>query len=301
MSDNSALSQKVLAIVGPTASGKTAFGIECANLFDGEIISGDSIQIYRGLDIGSAKPDQKEQSLARHHLIDILNPNENYSVKQFQELCRNCIDEIHSRNRLPIIVGGTGLYIKAALYDYVFFEEEKEDDLYEDLSNHQLYDLLQEKDPLALEKIHINNRKRLVRALNIYEKHHQGISQIKQKQEHKPIYDCLIIGLTKPREELYQRIDDRVDRMIEDGLVQEISSLLEKGITFDHQSMQGIGYKEFRPYFQGKEELSVCIAEVKRNSRRFAKRQYTFFRNQLEMKWYEDTKQALQEVKQWLI
>ena len=150
--------KKVLAIVGPTASGKTAFGIRCAGEFNGEIISGDSIQIYRGLDIGSAKPDTRELSEARHHLIDIKDPDENYSVKEFQELSRSCIDRISDEGKLPIIVGGTGLYIKAALYDYVFFEEDEEDDQYEDLSNAQLYELLQEKDPKALEKIHINNR-----------------------------------------------------------------------------------------------------------------------------------------------
>lgn len=292
--------KKVLVITGPTAVGKTKFGIECASLFDGEIISGDSIQIYKGLDIGSAKPDKEELSQAVHHLIDIKDPDEGYSVKEFQELCRKKIDEISDKGRLPIIVGGTGLYIKATLYDYVFFDEEEEDDQYEDLSNEDLYELLKEKDPKALEKIHINNRKRLVRALNIYEKHKKGISQIKDEQEHKPIYNCLIIGLTADRKILFERINQRVDKMIKDGLVQEIQGLLDAGIGFDRQSMQGIGYKEFKDYFDGNKTLEECVEEVKINSRHFAKRQYTFFNHQLDVKWFEDRSEALEEVRRWL-
>ncbi len=292
--------EKVLAIVGPTAVGKTDFGIRMARRYDGEIISGDSIQIYRGLDIGSAKPNAAELSQAIHHLIDIKDPKERYSVKQFQDLARKYIKEISERGRLPIIVGGTGLYIKAALYDYVFFDEEEEDDPYEGFSNQQLYDLLQEKDPVALEKIHINNRKRLIRALNIYEKHKQGISQIKAAQEHKPIYDCLVIGLTCERQELYRRIDERVERMMETGLQQEVERLLDQGVSFDDQSMQAIGYKEFRDYFSGKISLAECIGEIKKDSRNFAKRQYTFFKNQLKMQWFEDQNLAIETIDQWL-
>ena len=292
---------KVLAIVGPTAVGKTGFGIMCANTFNGEIISGDSIQIYKGLDIGSAKPTKQEQSQATHHLIDIKEPTDNYSVKEFQDLGRKYIEEINAQNKLPIIVGGTGLYIKALLYDYTFYDEDEEDNQYEDLSNQQLYNLLLEKDPKALEKIHINNRKRLVRALNVYEKHNKGISEIKDNQEHKPIYDCMIIGLTTSRDNLYQRIDGRVDKMIQDGLVQEIKELLNSGISFDNQCMQAIGYKEFKDYFNNTKTLEECINAVKVNSRHFAKRQYTFFNNQMDIKWFENKQEALKEVEQWLI
>ena len=292
---------KVLVIVGPTAVGKTAFGIRCANTFNGEIISGDSIQIYKGLDIGSAKPDANELSQARHYLIDIKEADDNYSVKEFQELSRKYIDKISNEGKLPIIVGGTGLYIKASLYDYVFFDEQEEDNQYEDLSNEEIYELLKQKDPDALEKIHINNRKRLVRALNIYEKHHKGISQIKSEQEHKPIYDVLIIGLTMDRETLFERINMRVDRMINDGLLEEIKGLLAEGISFDDQSMQGIGYKEFRNYFEGTKSLEECIEDIKINSRHFAKRQYTFFKNQLDVKWFTDQEEAIREVEKWLI
>lgn len=293
--------EKVLVIVGPTAVGKSSFGIKCAENFNGEIISGDSIAIYRGLDIGSAKPNIDEQNKVKHYLIDIKDPDDNYSVKQFQELSRHYIDQISKDNKLPIIVGGTGLYIKASLYDYVFFDEEKEDNQYEDLSNEQIYERLKQVDPKALEKIHINNRKRLIRALNIYEKNNKGISEIKDSQEHKPIYDCLIIGLTTDRETLYKRINDRVDKMIDDGLIQEIKDLLDKGITFDNQSMQGIGYKELRDYFENKRTLEECVEDIKRNSRHFAKRQYTFFNNQLDVKWFDNEIDALDEVKRWLI
>lgn len=293
--------KKVLAIVGPTAVGKTKFGIECAKLFNGEIISGDSIQIYKGLNIGSAKPSDDELSQVKHHLIDIKQANDNYSVKEFQDLGREKIEEISSNDKLPIIVGGTGLYIKALLYDYEFFEEDQDDNQYEELTNEELYDLLIQKDPKALEKIHINNRKRLVRALNVFEKHNKGISEIKNMQEHKPIYDCLIIGLTTAREILYERIDFRIDCMIKDGLVNEIDCLLKSGITFDNQSMQGIGYKEFKGYFDGSTSLPETIDLIKKNSRHFAKRQYTFFNNQMDVKWFEDKNLALKEVKKWLI
>ena len=296
-----ALDTKVLVIAGPTAVGKTDFGIDCAKAFDGEIISGDSIQIYRGLDIGSGKATKEEQAKAKHHLLDIKEPDEGYSVKEFQEKGRELIDEISGKGKLPIIVGGTGLYIKACLYDYQFMEENEKDDQYEDLSNEEIYEMLKERDPLALEKIHVNNRRRLIRALNIYEKHHEGISAIKERQEHKPIYDALIIGLDASREELYRRIDERVDRMIENGLIKEIEGLLDKGIGFDSQCMQGIGYKEFREYFLGDMSLEECIEKVKINSRHFAKRQYTFFKNQLDIKWFTDKEKALEEVRQWLI
>lgn len=291
--------QKVLAIVGPTAVGKTSFGIKCAQIFNGEIISGDSIQVYKGLNIGSAKASAEELKMCKHHLIDIKEASSNYSVKEFQELARKNIAEISEKNMLPIIVGGTGLYIKAALYDYEFFEENEEDNLYENLSNFEIYNILQEKDPKALEKIHVNNRKRLVRALNIYEKHNQGISTIKEKQEHKPIYDALIIGLTRDREELYKLIEKRVYQMIDEGLIEEIKQLLNKGITFENQSMQAIGYKEFKDYFNGSASKEDCIQKVITNTKHFAKRQYTRFNHQLNVEWFLDSDEAMKRIKEW--
>lgn len=293
--------QKVLAIVGPTAVGKTEFGIECAKTFNGEIVSGDSIQVYKCLNIGSAKPSEEELSKTKHYLIDIKEANDTYSVKQFQDLGRECIDTICDNNKLPIIVGGTGLYIKALLYDYNFIKEDTKDNQYEELTNEDLYNRLKQLDQKALDKIHINNRKRLVRALNIIEKHNTTITDIKDSQTHRPIYDCLIIGLTRNRQELYELIDKRVDKMIDDGLIAEIEGLLDSGITFDDQSMQGIGYKEFKEYFLKNKTLDECVKQVKINSRHFAKRQYTFFKNQLDVKWYENKKEALNRIEEWLI
>ncbi len=285
--------KQVLVIVGPTASGKTSLGIKCANKYNGEIISGDSIQIYRGLDIGSAKASKDEQSLAIHHLIDIKDPFDNYSVKEFQEKGRALIDDITNRNKLPIVVGGTGLYIKALLYDYTFLDEEKDDDDFNELTNEQIYELLKVEDPKSLEKIHVNNRKRLVRALNVLRKHNTGISDIKDSQSHTMLYDAKIIGLNKDRQELYKTCDIRVDKMIEDGLIDEIKSLLDKGITFDNQCMQGIGYKEFRGYFDGTSSLEDCIALVKRNTHHFVKRQYTWFNNQMPIEWYDTSDESI--------
>ncbi len=285
--------KQVLVIVGPTASGKTSLGIKCANKYNGEIISGDSIQIYRGLDIGSAKASKDEQSLAIHHLIDIKDPFDNYSVKEFQEKGRALIDDITNRNKLPIVVGGTGLYIKALLYDYTFLDEEKDDDDFNELTNEQIYELLKVEDPKSLEKIHVNNRKRLVRALNVLRKHNTGISNIKDSQSHTMLYDAKIIGLNKDRQELYRTCDIRVDKMIEDGLIDEIKSLLDKGITFDNQCMQGIGYKEFRGYFDGTSSLEDCIALVKRNTHHFVKRQYTWFNNQMPIEWYDTSDESI--------
>ena len=290
--------KKVLVIVGPTASGKSSFGIKCAKAFNGEIISGDSIQVYKGLDIGSAKTLDTEG--IPHYLIDIKDPKDNYSVKEFQEKGRELIEEISNRGKLPIVVGGTGLYIKALLYDYVFYDEDIKDEPYDELSNEEIYEILKKEDPKALEKIHINNRKRLVRALNILRKHNEGISNIKDRQEHKMLYDGKIIGLTLNRDLLYQRIEERVDKMIEAGLLDEIKDLLDKGINFNHQSMQGIGYKEFKDYFDGNSELNECVDKVKSNTKHFAKRQYTWFNNQMNMNWYEDNDKALKDIEEWL-
>ena len=291
--------KKVLVIVGPTASGKTSFGILCANKYNGEIISGDSIQIYRGLDIGSAKATVIERDSAVHHLIDIKDASDNYSVKEFQELGRNLIDDITSRGKLPIIVGGTGLYIKALLYDYTFYDEQEPDNEYTELSNEDIYNILLKEDPKCLEKIHINNRKRLVRALNVLRKHSLGISQIRENQSHELLYDAKLIGLTKDRETLYKDIETRADKMVDDGLIDEIKGLLDSGISFENQSMQGIGYKEFRAYFNNEKSLEECVNDVKRNTKHFAKRQYTWFNNQMPIEWFDNRDDAILSIESW--
>ena len=292
--------EKVLAIVGPTAVGKTSLGIACAKEFNGEVISGDSIQVYKGLDIGSAKINEKEKQGIAHYLIDIKEADDFYSVKEFQEKGRELIEDISKRGKLPIIVGGTGLYIKALLYDYVFYDEKEKDETFDELSNEEIYNILLKKDPECLNKIHVNNRKRLVRALNILKKHDLGISKIKNKQEHILLYDAKIIGLTKERTELYGAIEERIDKMLDDGLLDEIQGLLDKGITFNSQSMQGIGYKEFEPYFNHEKSLEDCINEVKRNTKHFAKRQYTWFNNQMPVFWFDDNKKALTYIRKWI-
>ncbi|MDY5652616.1 MAG: tRNA (adenosine(37)-N6)-dimethylallyltransferase MiaA [Erysipelotrichaceae bacterium] len=292
--------KKVLVIAGPTASGKSGFAVECAKRFNGEIISGDSIQIYRGLDIGSAKIREDEKQGIVHHLIDIKDAGESYSVKEFQELGRELIDDISERGKLPIVAGGTGLYIKALLYDYTFFDEEVKDNPYEELSNQEIYDILSVEDPDSLKKIHVNNRKRLVRALNVLRKHGQGISEIASKQEHKPLYDAFIIGLNRDRSVLYNDINLRVDRMFDEGLENEVRSLVDKGISFDMQSMQGIGYREFRGYFEGAASLDETREMIKKDTRNFAKRQMTWFKNQMDIAWCDDGMKMMETINDWL-
>ena len=292
--------KKVLVIAGPTASGKSGFAVECAKRFNGEIISGDSIQIYRGLDIGSAKIREDEKQGIVHHLIDIKDAGESYSVKEFQALGRELIDDISERGKLPIVAGGTGLYIKALLYDYTFFDEEVKDNPYEELSNQEIYDILSVEDPDSLKKIHVNNRKRLVRALNVLRKHGQGISEIASNQEHKPLYDALIIGLNKDRSVLYNDINLRVDRMFDEGLENEVRSLVDKGISFDMQSMQGIGYREFRGYFEGAASLDETREMIKKDTRNFAKRQMTWFKNQMDIAWCDDGMKMMETIDDWL-
>ena len=182
----------------------------------------------------------------------------------------------------------------------MFYDEKEKDETFDELSNEEIYNILLKKDPECLNKIHVNNRKRLVRALNILKKHDLGISKIKNKQEHILLYDAKIIGLTKERAELYGAIEERIDKMLDDGLLDEIQGLLDKGITFNSQSMQGIGYKEFEPYFNHEKSLEDCINEVKRNTKHFAKRQYTWFNNQMPVFWFDDNKKALTYIRKWI-
>jgi len=294
--------QKVLVITGPTGSGKTNLSIKLAQKYNGEIISGDSIQVYRFLDIGSAKIKEEEKEGIKHHLIDILDPDQNYSVADFQKMSRELIADISSRNKLPMIVGGTGLYIRACLYDYNFTSENQKDDEYPELSNEELYARLQELDPEALKKIHVNNRRRLLRAYNYCLKNENTFSENINSQKHEMLYDAKIITLTMERETLYKRINERVDLMVKEGLKKEIEGLLEKGVDFSMQSMQGIGYKEYKDYFLNKKSEEECIEEIKKHSRQFAKRQYTFFNNQLPVTYFkpEERDNIFMEVEKWL-
>lgn len=281
----------VLCIVGPTAVGKTKMSIELAKQLNGEIISGDSMQIYRGMDIGTAKATMDERQGIPHHLIDEKNPDEPYSVAAFQQTVRAKMEEIKSCGKLPIIVGGTGLYIKSVLYDYEFAGESESKEVdeakYGHLSNEELHAKLATVDEAGAKDIHPNNRKRVIRALEIYETSGVKKSEMIEKQEHKMIYDACLIGLTDDRTVLYDRINKRVDVMYETGLVEEVKALFDGGIPAESQSIRAIGYKELYDYFKGFISLEESKELIKRNSRRYAKRQYTWFNNQMDVTWFK--------------
>lgn len=288
--------KKVLVIVGPTAVGKSALAVELAKFFNGEIISGDSVQVYRHLNIGSGKINKDEMGGIKHHLLDICSPLEQYNVKLFQNKARFLIEEIASKHKLPIICGGTGLYIRACLYDYCFNSEKETDEAFPELSNLQLYNLLKEVDPACLAKIHINNRKRLLRAYNVYLKSGQTFSLNIAQQKHQMLYDAKIIGLNMLREDLYQKINERVLAMQRAGLKEEIKNLLDNGLTFKAPSLQAIGYKEYEGYFSGEKSEEECLQQIQKNTRNFAKRQITFFKNQLPVEWYDASKLKIEKI-----
>ncbi len=279
--------KKVLVVQGPTAVGKSAVGVALAKKFNGEIISGDSIQVYRGLSIGSGKITVDEMDGVTHYGIDIKDPKEAYSVADFQRDGRQLIDDISEKGMIPIIVGGTGLYVKACLYDYRFSKEEVMDTrLYDAMSKEERYELLTQRDSEAASKIHPNNERRVIRALVMMDQQQCQKSDIEQ-QNSGCLYDILVIGCHRERKLVYELISKRVDKMVEHGLEAEIKQLLDDGVTFDDQSMQGIGYKEWKPYFNG----DCCVAEVveaiKRNSRRYVKRQMTWLNHQIPVTWFD--------------
>lgn len=296
--------KKVLVIAGPTAVGKSDFAIEIAKRYNLEIISGDSIQVYQGLDIGSGKVTKEEMSGVKHHLIDILSPKESYSVSLFQSMARKLID---TSDRPMIICGGTGLYLKACLYDYSFSEEKAPayDPSLEKYTNEELYEMLKESDPLQATKIHPNNRRRVMRSLTIQKNTGTSQSEIEQEQKHEMLYDALIIGCTMAREKLYERINLRVEKMFESGLEKEVKHLLDTGVTFEDTSMEGIGYKEWNAYFNGDSNIEEVKKEIQKHSRNFAKRQYTWLNHQMPVDWYdvsskEDKERILNEIDTFL-
>ena len=262
--------KKVVVILGPTGVGKTKLSLEIAKKYHGEIISGDSIQVYKDVNIGSAKIKKDEMQNIPHHMIDVFKPNEECSVALFQKMVRECI----SRIDFPIIVGGTGLYIDSVIKNYEFNEKRDDDYLkkYDNMSNEELYNHLISLDK-TINQIHPNNRKRVLRALEVIEK--TGTSITQKNQKHTPYYDALILFLTTNREELYRRINIRVDEMIEEGLVDEARLLYDKNIR-----IHAIGYKELNSYFDGEISLSEAISEIKKNSRHYAKRQETWFKKE---------------------
>ncbi|CAM3428630.1 tRNA (adenosine(37)-N6)-dimethylallyltransferase MiaA [Aeromicrobium ponti] len=285
--------EKLVVLIGPTAVGKTKLSILLAKRFNAEIISGDSMQIYKSMDIGTAKITKEEMEGIPHHLIDIKNPEDPFSAAEFQELVRRKISDITSRGKLPMIVGGTGLYIQSVIYDYQFSDAPSDDEFRQKLEeraegegNEALYKELMAIDPESGSKIHPNNIRRVIRALEIYHCTGKTMSDYQENQNPELLYDTALIGLTMDREKLYERINLRVDIMMKEGLLEEVKSLYEQGLK-DCQSIQAIGYKELYEYFNRRVSLEDAIGNLKQNSRRYAKRQLTWFRNKMNVEWFD--------------
>lgn len=290
----------ILVICGPTASGKSKIALEIALKFNGEIINGDSLQIYKEFDIGTAKPSLEERSKVKHHLFDFVNPNDNYSVMRYQFEVRKVIDDVINRGKLPIIVGGTGLYQKAALFDFTFEEHEEFDtSIFDNIDDETLYKTLLEIDQESAGKIHPHNRKRVIRALTIYYATGNKKSEQEAKQDHRLIYDAVFVGIDMNREELYEKIDSRVDEMVKQGLEKEVRNLFEKyGPSV--QAFQAIGYKEWVSYLKNEGNFALTIDKIKQNSRNYAKRQMTYFRHQLPVIWFDDYNKACEYIERIL-
>lgn len=293
--------QKLLVIVGPTAVGKTEISIQLAQKLNGEIISADSMQIYRGMDIGTAKPTLAEQAGIPHHMLDIVDPGKPFSVADYQTLARQKIEEITARGRMPVLAGGTGLYVRAVIDPYNFIPADTDWDLRARLKRQAeeaglaaLYQWLSEIDPVAAERIHANDERRIIRALEVYQTTGQPLSFWEQQTDkQKPLYDLIMIGINRPRAELYQRINQRVDLMLEQGLLAEAQDLMAQGLDENFIASQAIGYKEFFAYLHGEESLAEATEKLKQSTRRYAKRQLTWFRADKRVQWLELGKERI--------
>ncbi len=283
---------KIVAVAGPTASGKTALSIDIAKKYGGEIVSCDSMQIYKYMDIGTAKPSKAEQSGIPHYMIDEISPDENFCVVDYSKLAQKYIDDILSRGKLPVLVGGTGLYLDSVINN-VGFSEAGSDEKYRSKlkqlakaeGNEAVHRLLERVDPSSAEKIHPNNLRRVIRALEIYKTTGKTMAQVNEESVREPLYDTLIIGLNMDRELLYDRINRRVDLMMEQGLEGEVRKILDMGTGKDATALQAIGYKEFIEYFDGKISKEEAVEKIKRESRRYAKRQLTWLRRNDKINW----------------
>ncbi len=276
---------KVIIVTGPTASGKTGVGIELAEKFNGEIVSADSMQIYKGLDINTAKATDDEKQRAVHHMIDVVTPHDEFSVTDYVDMASKAIDDIVARGKTPIIVGGTGMYIKSLLFRQSYGNSTKNDEIrakYADYLNKNgaeaLHKLLEKVDPISASEIHPNNTKRVIRALEIYDE--TGIPKSSQKDENiKPEYDYLMFVLDLPREVLYDRINRRVNLMVESGGLDEARKVYAENLNPNAQCLQAIGYKEFFPFIKGEKLVSEVIDDLATATRHYAKRQLTYFRS----------------------
>lgn len=299
----------LIVILGPTACGKSALAVRIAQTCGGEVVSGDSMQVYRRMDIGTAKITLQEAAGIPHWLIDIREPDESFSVADFRQEAISCIDDIIARGRQPILCGGTGLYINSLLQEYHFSaasgaDQRIREQLRQELRQYggqALHDRLRQIDPAAAERIHVNDAHRLIRALEVWYTAGVTISSLREGIGSPPPYRPLLIGLTRDRENLYRRIETRIDLMLELGLVEEVAALLESGISRDAVSMQGLGYRQIAAYLQGETTLDEAVVLLKRDTRRFAKRQLTWFRRDQRIRWfnldeYPDEDRLLQEV-----
>ena len=293
----------IVVVVGPTASGKTELSVALAKKINGEVISGDSMQVYRQMDIGTAKVTKEEMEGVPHHLINILNPDEAFSAYEFKKRAEQCIADITARGKIPIIAGGTGLYIQSLIYNYPFEKEEitaekkrevaKKMNELEELDNDHLHQYLNTFDSKSALEIHPNNRKRVLRAIEYYLKTEKLLSSRKKVQQFTENYDTLLVGIEMSRETLYFKINKRVDIMLTNGLFREVEALLESGYEHE-QSMQAIGYKELIPVVKGEETLSYAVDKLKQHSRQYAKRQLTWFKNKMKVRWLDKENMSLQ-------
>ncbi|CCJ32635.1 MULTISPECIES: tRNA (adenosine(37)-N6)-dimethylallyltransferase MiaA [Caloramator] len=287
------MKKNIVIIAGPTASGKTKIGIELAKKIDGEIVSADSMQIYKYMDIGSAKPTREEMQGVPHHMIDVVDPKEEFSVALYRQMAVDCIDNIIKRGKVPIIVGGTGLYINSLTYPLDFTETAKDEEyrfylqnLAEEKGSHFIHEMLKEVDPESYNRLHPNDLKRIIRALEVYKNTGRPISEFQRESKKREIdFNLAYFGLTMDRTKLYERINQRVDEMFEKGLIDEVKKLKEMGYTKDMTSMQGIGYKEVFDYLDGYLTLEEVKDIIKQNTRRYAKRQLTWFRREDRIFW----------------
>lgn len=288
----------LIILTGPTAVGKTALSVKLAKVINGSIISADSMQVYRGMDIGSAKVTKEEMGGIKHYLIDMLEPDEEFHVVRFQQMAKEAMAEIYQEGKIPILTGGTGFYIQSVLYD-IDFTSQQEDIAYRERleqlakkqGNEALHAMLQEVDPVSAEKIHANNVKRVIRALEFYEKTGMPISEHNEKEAAKesPYTFCYFV-LNDDRQRLYDRIELRIDQMLEQGLVDEVRKLKEKGYHKEMVSMQGLGYKEILAWLDGEISYEEAVYILKRDTRHFAKRQLTWFRREKDVIWVDKDK-----------
>lgn len=288
------MKQPLIILTGPTAVGKTALSIELAKRIGGEIISADSMQIYKHMDIGSAKVTAEEMDGVRHHLIDVLEPDEEFNVTVFQRLAKEALSEIYNRNKIPVIAGGTGFYIQALLKDIDFAENEGGTGIREELEKladengaDYMHGMLAEIDREAAEQIHANNIKRVIRAIEYFRQTGEKISVHNERESKKePPYDFRYFVLNTDRKLLYERIDKRIDKMLETGLVDEVAALKKMGCNRSMTSMHGLGYKEILDYLDGKITLDEAVYILKRDTRHFAKRQITWFKRECGVEWF---------------